>query len=91
MKVNPGTPDEQELPAKVSHARFEAGDRLEITLVSGGGYGDPLKRDPRLVAENVLDGLLSSEQAREQYGVVIDPETGAPDLPATEALRREQA
>lgn len=68
-----------------------AGDRLEITLVSGGGYGDPLQRDPRRVADNALDGLLTSEEAREQDGVAIDPESGAPDKTATNTLRREHS
>ena len=87
VKVNPNTPEEQELPAKVSHARFAAGDRLEITLVSAGGYGDPLERDPDRVARDVLDGLLSAAEARDSYGVVINPDNGEPDLEATEALR----
>ena len=80
VRVNPGTPGEQELPAKVSRARFAAGDRLEITLVSGGGYGDPLEREPAQVAHDVLDGLLSPAEARDSYGVVIDPASGAADL-----------
>ena len=88
VKVNPNTPEEEELPAKISHARFAAGDRLEITLVSAGGYGDPLERDPARVAHDVLDGLLSVDQVRDSYGVVIDPQSGEPDLAATEALRR---
>ncbi len=87
VTVNPGTPGEQELPAKISRARFAAGDRLEITLVSGGGYGEPLERDPAQVANDVLDGLYSVDEARDSYGVVIDPASGTVDLEATEALR----
>ncbi len=90
IRVNPHTPGEQELPAKISHARLAAGDRLEITLVSGGGYGDPFERDPQRVADEVRDGLLSIDMARASYGVVIDPATGAPDLAATGSLRSKR-
>ncbi len=54
----------------------------------GGGWGDPLERDPEKVRCDVVEELVSREAARAQYGVVI-----AEDLslhgPATEALRRE--
>jgi N-methylhydantoinase B len=48
----------------------------------GGGFGDPLERDPALVAEDVASGLVSPARAREVYGVVAGDET------ATAALRR---
>ncbi len=54
----------------------------------GGGYGDPLERDPRRVLDDVLDGLVSERNAREQYGVVLSG--GAVDTGATEQLRREK-
>ena len=38
----------------------------------GGGYGDPLARDPEAVLADVAIGLVSSEMAQEAYGVVID-------------------
>jgi N-methylhydantoinase B len=41
---------------------------------SGGGYGDPLDRDPALVAEDLLQGLVSPEAARDVYGVMMDGE-----------------
>ena len=42
----------------------------------GGGHGDPRERDPEAVREDVRDGYVSAEQAREVYGVDV----GAPDL-----------
>jgi N-methylhydantoinase B len=54
---------------------------------SGGGYGDPLLRAPDAVLENVLDGIVSAAQAREQYGVIIA--AGSVEPAATEALRAE--
>ncbi len=48
------------------------GERLLLLLPGGGGMGDPLARDPALVARDVRDGLVSTEQARAEYGVEID-------------------
>jgi N-methylhydantoinase B len=55
----------------------------------GGGYGDPKQRPAELVAEEVRNGILSPEAARESYGVVVDEETLALDELATESLRRK--
>jgi N-methylhydantoinase B len=52
---------------------------------SGGGYGDPLDRDPGAVAEDLLQGLVTPEAARQVYGVVIN--AGRLDLAATERER----
>jgi len=53
----------------------------------GGGYGDPRQRPVEKVAGDVLDGVLSVEAARADYGVVVDALTGAVDAAATAALR----
>jgi N-methylhydantoinase B len=37
----------------------------------GGGWGDPLTRDPALVADDVAEGLISAAAARKLYGVVL--------------------
>ena len=73
------------MPSKVPYQRVTRGDCLITYGPSGGGYGDPFRRDPAAVLENVLDGLFSPQVAREQYGVVIVD--GAVDVAATEALR----
>ena len=54
---------------------------------SGGGYGDPLERDPQLVSKDVEDGLISSDEARAVYGVVIGGNGGRVKIAATERLR----
>jgi len=64
-----------------------AGDSLIAELPGGGGYGDPLQRDPKLVAEEVLNELISVDTARTAYGVVCSPQ-GVLDEPATSALRK---
>jgi N-methylhydantoinase B len=56
-------------------------------LAGGGGWGDPLDRDPALVADDVRGEKVSVKHARGAYGVVVDPQTFAVDGPATRALR----
>lgn len=48
------------------------GDRIYLNTSSGGGWGDPLKRSPQRVYEDVLDEIISIETAAAIYGVVID-------------------
>jgi N-methylhydantoinase B len=47
------------------------GDRIYLNTSSGGGWGDPLKRDPQKVLADVLDEIISTETAENTYGVVI--------------------
>ncbi|RLA85949.1 MAG: hydantoinase B/oxoprolinase family protein [Deltaproteobacteria bacterium] len=63
------------------------GDVIGFYAPGGGGFGDPLERDPEIVRRDVLFGYVSLEKAREDYGVVIDPETYEVDYRATEELR----
>jgi N-methylhydantoinase B len=55
----------------------------------GGGYGDPLDRDPELVAKDVRDRDTSFEAAQKVYRVVLDPRTFEVDRVATEKARDE--
>jgi N-methylhydantoinase B/oxoprolinase/acetone carboxylase alpha subunit len=59
---------------------------------SGGGFGDPLRRDPLKVLEDVLDGFTTAEAATRDYGVVLKEVNGqlTVDLEAT-AERREHS
>lgn len=59
-----------------------------LSLPGGGGFFDPLERPPERVLEDVLDGLVSLESAKWDYGVVIDPSARVVDTAATEELRR---
>ena len=69
-----------------------AGERLVLKLPGGGGYGDPLERDPELVRRDVEDGLVSVGRAREEYGVALVEGEGsgsyAVDADGTARLRR---
>jgi len=68
--------------------RMKPGDVIIMDAAGGGGYGDPLERDPEMVQDDVIQGYVSLEKAKEDYGVVIDPATMKADLAATEELRR---
>ena len=74
---------------KAERITVREGDVLVIDAPSGAGYGNPLERDARAVVDDVLDGVLSPERARTQYGVVIEAETGTLDEAATRELRGE--
>ena len=74
---------------------LQKGQRLRGRDSSGGGYGDPLTRDPKRVLIDVLEGWESIEKARDVYGVVftgmIEDDSLAVDAAATAARRRELA
>lgn len=63
-------------------------DVLYMRVASGGGYGNPLEREPERVRRDVLNGIVSPEAAREVYGVVLRGEGAEIDREATETLRR---
>ena len=72
-----------------SFYEFDTGDVFEIYESGGGGYGDAKKRPPEKVREDVLNGIVSIEKAREDYGVLIDEESIEIDIEGTQALRGE--
>ena len=57
----------------------------------GGGWGDPLEREPERVAEDVRHGFVSIDGAKRDYGVVIDEESLEVNVGQTEKLRTEIA
>ena len=73
------------LPSKVHDVHVDKGDVLHFVTWGGGGWGDPLERDPELVALEVRRGLVSADGAR-AYGVVCDA-AGVVDAVETESLR----
>ncbi len=72
---------------KVEDVAVKEGDLLHFITWGGGGWGDPLGRDPALVGLEIRQGLVTSQGARD-YGVVAD-DAGAIDETATAALREE--
>jgi N-methylhydantoinase B len=67
--------------------QLKPGDVVVMDAAGGGGYGEPLERDPEMVENDVINGYVSIESAREDYGVVINPETQRVDPNATKKLR----
>jgi N-methylhydantoinase B len=62
---------------------------LHFITWGGGGWGDPLQRDPALVGKEIVQGLVTPKGAK-AYGVVAD-EAGVVDATATAALRQALA
>ncbi|MGH7857081.1 MAG: hydantoinase B/oxoprolinase family protein, partial [Candidatus Binatia bacterium] len=87
--LNRGRGDEKKLRSNEGWNRAKSGNTLTVLSAGGGGWGDPLTRDPAAVLEDVRNEMLTVEKARERYGVVI--ERGRIDAAATEELRRKQA
>lgn len=80
---------QEQIPSKRVFA-LNAGDRLMMETGGGGGYGDPLERAPERVLEDVIDGKVSSEAARRDYGVVVDETKWWVDPAKTEELRAQR-
>ncbi|MBI4493109.1 MAG: hydantoinase B/oxoprolinase family protein [Chloroflexi bacterium] len=84
--LNPGTERERVL-GPLETIEMRAGDTIRLEMPGGGGYGDPVQREPERVLADVLNGYVSVEAAREVYRVALDPETLAIDAEATARLR----
>ncbi len=65
----------------------DPGDRISFTSAGGGGYGNPFERDPKAVERDVQYGYISIEKAKQEYGVIIEPDSQTLDLNATRRLR----
>lgn len=75
-----------ELPGKV-HEVMRSGDRFHHEQASGGGFGDPLDRDPARVVADWRDGRVSAQRAFDVYGVIVDERIARLDEEGTR-LRR---
>jgi N-methylhydantoinase B len=69
---------------------LEPGERFVTRSAGGGAVGHPFARPPERVRADVVEGFVSVDGAREEYGVVLDPKTLAVDAEATARLRRGQ-
>lgn len=94
--IMPGSPDELESlipalsppPPKKFDNRLIESDVFETWALPGAGYGDPLLRDPELVAQDAEHGRLLEGDALEVYGVVLTDDLKV-DVPATETARQD--
>lgn len=85
--ANAGSDDETHLSSKLENQAMEAGQRLRLVGPCGGGWGNPLERDPEKVRADVLDELVSVERAESVYGVVLTGDLEV-DEEATTARRQ---
>jgi N-methylhydantoinase B len=81
----------KDIPSKGEFEVVRRGDRVHIRPAAGGGYGNPIKREPERVLDDVRDGYVSRQAAAELYGVVIDPDSRKVDVAATAQRRKAMA
>jgi N-methylhydantoinase B len=94
LVLNKGTAEEKSLGMFAVGVKLKPGDHITFRSNGGGGFGNPVERDPKLVLEDVIDGFITLKTAREVYGVsieVIDEEAlqYRIDSDETEHLRTE--
>ena len=77
-----------QLPSKITTTLVK-GDKVILVTPGGGGWEDPLKRDPEAVRRDVEKEYISIERACEEYGVVIDRRTRQVDQAATRKRRKQ--
>lgn len=68
---------------KVTTYDLDDGEIARLVTSAGGGYGDPMDRDPEMVLEDYLDDIITEDIAEDVYGVVIDAERNEIDEEAT--------
>ena len=86
--INPDRDDPKVPPGKFMTTMLK-GDVFRATLAGGGGWGDPLEREPARVLDDVLNEKVSAEGARRHYGVAVDVEAMRVDEEATRRLRAD--
>jgi N-methylhydantoinase B len=93
--VNPGTPEERVYQFNQDAVPVRAGDLVRVFTPGGGGWGDPLDRDPEAVRMDVVREIVTLASARDDYGVVASERMDGlvrevdVDLEATQARRAE--
>ncbi len=89
ISIEDGDGSVRELAGMVDNIDVPAGSVVRIRTTGGGGWGDPLRREAKLVAYDVQCGLVSADAAREEYGVAVvrDGARVGVDEAATLALR----
>ena len=75
-------------PSKWSKVYVPRDTLVEFVSCGGGGYGRPSQRDPKLVLQDVMAGLVSVKKAREVYGVVLSSKDTSVHLSKTLKKRK---
>jgi N-methylhydantoinase B len=84
--MNPGSDDETKLHAKLTMT-LKRGEVFRHELPGAGGWGPALDRDVEMVARDLRDGLVTTDAAARDYGVVAAGDPPVIDMAATEVLR----
>jgi N-methylhydantoinase B len=84
-----GTEESPEQVRQTMLYQLRTGDKSIDYVMGGAGVGNPLEREIDAVRDDVRDELVSVESAKNDYGVIIDPETIEVDIEATEELRKQ--
>ena len=87
--LGPDSDRPEELPREGAFIRMEAQNVTTILAGGGGGYGDPLERDPQMVLRDVINEKVSVEAAQSVYGVVVNVTKREIELEATVLLRQQ--
>jgi N-methylhydantoinase B len=91
LVVKAGGPGEYVVEHTALYVPIEAGEQIQYQWSGGGGWGDPLDREPDKVRDDVLDEYISVEAAKRDYGVVfkgkVDDYSLEVDLAKTKELR----
>ncbi|MBT6403652.1 MAG: hydantoinase B/oxoprolinase family protein, partial [Rhodospirillaceae bacterium] len=64
--------EERSIPGMSDNQEIQPGSLIRIVTTGGGGWGDPLEREPELVCQDVQAGVVSEESARNDYGVTLE-------------------
>jgi len=79
----------REMTPMAASTPVQDGDLYYLRWMGGGGYGDPVERDPKLVATDVRERKISTELAERIYGVLLNPPDLTVDDEKTEIRRKE--
>lgn len=85
--LNEGAPDEITVTDCCYDVPVGAGNLIFAQSGAGGGWGNPLRRDPDRVLDDVCNDYISVDGAKQNYGVVVDAATMTVDTAATDAVR----
>ena len=90
MMLWPGSARERRVG--MYRATMQPGERFVNVTAGGGGYGDPMTRDPAAVTNDVLEGYVSADEAVRTYGVEVAPDGTSRELPSrSQAAHSDQA
>jgi len=81
-------PDTENRPIGKITTNIKKGDVYRLITSGGGGWGNPLERDPEMVLKDVRDEKVSVKRAKEAYGVVINEAAMEVNIAETEKLRK---